>query len=98
MDTFFTKKELAKRWKCSESAINAMVTDGKLKPSRKIPGVKFSASQVLKIEESGSEEMTKVERKKLTAEIEKLKVENSTLRKTLQSVWIPLIDYMKGAN
>lgn len=98
MDTFFTKKELAKRWKCSESAINTMVADGKLKPSRKIPGVKFSASQVLKIEESGSEEMTKVERKKLTAEIEKLKVENSTLRKTLQSVWIPLIDYMKGAN
>lgn len=98
MDTFFTKKELAKRWKCSESAISSMVTDGKLKPSRKIPGVKFSASQVLRIEESGSEEMSKIERKQLTAEIEKLKAENSTLRKTLQNVWVPLVDYMKGAN
>ena len=98
MDTFFTKKELAKRWKCSESAINSMVTDGKLKPSRKIPGVKFSASQVLKIEESSPEEMSKLERKQLTAEISRLKAENLALRKTLQNVWIPLVDYMKDVS
>lgn len=95
MDTFFTKKELAKRWKCSESAINTMVADGKLKPARKLPGVKFSASQVLKMEGANPEAMSQVERKQLTAEISRLKAENLALRKTLQNVWIPLMDYMK---
>lgn len=95
MDMFFTKKELAERWKCSESAINSMIADGKLKPSRKLPGIKFSASQVLKIEEANPEAMSQIERKKLTAEISKLKAENLALRKTLRNIWIPLVDYMK---
>lgn len=95
---FFTKKELAERWKCSESAINSMIADGKLKPSRKLPGIKFSASQVLKIEEANPETMSQIECKKLTAEISKLKAENLALKKTLQNIWIPLVDYMKGVS
>lgn len=96
MDAFFTKKELADRWKCSASAVNQMIADGKLKPSRKLPGIKFSASQILSIEEASPAEMSAIERKKMTAEISRLKQENEALKKTLRTIWAPLIEYMKG--
>lgn len=95
MDTFFTKKELAKRWKCSESAINTMVADGKLKPSRRVPGIKFPASQILRIEEAEPVEISKVKIKQLTTEITKLTAENDELKKTLRKIWSPLMEYMK---
>lgn len=95
MDTFFTKKELAKRWKCSESAINTMVADGKLKPSRKIPGIKFPVSQILKLEEAEPAEISKVKIKQLATEITRLVAENNELKKTLRKIWSPLMEYMK---
>lgn len=95
MDTFFTKKELAKRWKCSESAINTMVADGKLKPSRRVPGIKFPASQILRIEEAEPAEISKVKIKQLTTEITRLTAENNELKKTLRALWTPLVAYMK---
>lgn len=95
MDTFFTKKELAKRWKCSESAINSMIADGKLKPSRKVPGIKFPASQILRIEEAEPVEISKVKIKQLATEITRLTEENNELKKTLRKIWSPLMEYMK---
>lgn len=95
MDTFFTKKELAKRWKCSESAINTMVADGKLKPSRRVPGIKFPVSQILRIEEAEPAEISKVKIKQLTTEVTRLTEENNELKKTLRRIWSPLMEYMK---
>lgn len=95
MDSFLTKKEISERWKCSESAINQMITEGKLKPSKKIPGVKFSASQILKLEEAGQEEASLLEQKRLHAEVKRLTAENNELKKTLRRIWSPLMEYMK---
>ena len=95
MDTFFTKKELSQRWKCSESAINQMISDGKLKPSRRVPGIKFPASQILKLEEAGPEEISLIEQKRLHAEVKRLTAENNELKKTLRRIWSPLMEYMK---
>lgn len=95
MDTFFTKKELAKRWKCSESAINTMVADGKLKPARRVPGIKFPASQVMRVEEAEPAEISKVKIKQLATEITRLTAENNELKKTLRKIWSPLMEYMK---
>lgn len=95
MDSFLTKKEISERWKCSESAINQMIAEGKLKPSKKIPGVKFSASQILKLEEAGQEEASLLEQKRLHAEVKRLTAENNELKKTLRRIWSPLMEYMK---
>lgn len=95
MDTFFTKKELAKRWKCSESAINTMVADGKLKPARRVPGIKFPASQVLRVEEAEPAEISKVKIKQLTTEVTRLTEENNELKETLRRIWCPIMEYMK---
>lgn len=95
MDSFLTKKEIAERWKCSESAINQMIAEGKLKPSRKIPGIKFPASQILRIEEAEPVEISRVKIKQLTTEITKLTAENDELKKTLRKIWSPLMEYMK---
>lgn len=95
MDSFFTKKELSERWKCSESAINQMISDGKLKPSRKVPGIKFPVTQILRIEEAEPEETSRFKIKQLTAEVTRLTAENNELRKTLRALWAPLVEYMK---
>lgn len=95
MDIFFTKKELSERWKCSESAINQMISDGKLKPSRKVPGIKFPATQILRIEEAEPAEISKVKIKQLTTEVTRLTEENNELKKTLRALWTPLVAYMK---
>lgn len=95
MDSFLTKKEISERWKCSESAINQMIAEGKLKPSRKIPGIKFPASQILKLEEAGQEEASLLEQKRLHAEVKRLTAENNELKKTLRRIWSPLMEYMK---
>lgn len=95
MDSFLTKKEISERWKCSESAINQMIAEGKLKPSRKIPGIKFPASQILKLEETGQEEASLLEQKRLHAEVKRLTAENNELKKTLRRIWSPLMEYMK---
>ena len=95
MDTFFTKKELAKRWKCSESAINTMVADGKLKPARRVPGIKFPASQVLRVEEAEPAEISKVKIKQLATEVTRLTEENNELKETLRRIWCPIMEYMK---
>lgn len=95
MDAFFTKQEIAERWKCSASAVNQMIAEGKLKPSRKIPGIKFPASQILKLEEAGPEEVSLIEQKRLHAEVKRLTAENNELKKTLRKIWSPLVEYMK---
>lgn len=95
MDSFLTKKEISERWKCSESAINQMIAEGKLKPSKKIPGVKFSASQILKLEEAGQEEASLLEQKRLHAEVKRLTAENNELKKILRRIWCPIMEYMK---
>ena len=95
MDSFLTKKEISERWKCSESAINQMIAEGKLKPSRKIPGIKFPASQILKLEEAGQEEASLLEQKRLHAEVKRLTEENNELKKTLRRIWCPIMEYMK---
>lgn len=95
MDSFLTKKEISERWKCSESAINQMIAKGKLKPSRKIPGIKFPVSQILKLEEAGPEEVSLIEQKRLHSELKRLTAENNELKKTLRKIWSPLMEYMK---
>lgn len=95
MDAFFTKDELAKRWKCSLQTISNMMNDGKLKPSRRLPGVKIPATQVLRVEEAEPIEYTKLEIRRMKQENEKLERENKKLKQTLRDALNPLIDYMK---
>lgn len=81
MDAFFTKDELAQRWKCTTRAIDEKVKAGIIKPSKKIPGWKVPVEQVLKAEESEFNPLSPFERRRMEKEIQNQKSE---------------IDYLKG--
>ena len=75
MQTLFSVNELAERWGYDPSTIRQMERDGKLHRLPEIPGVKFSAAEVCRLESIGrdAEAMSPWERKRMQEEIDELK-------------------------
>ena len=71
MDAVYTAKELAARWKCHENTIRVWEDQGKIHRLENIPGVRYSAEEVLQLECLGEDArpFTAWERKKLEAKI-----------------------------
>lgn len=90
MDTVFTTKELAARWKCHENAIRAKEDAGLLHRLVNLPGVKYSAEEVVQLECLGkdAEGLTAWERRKMELEIRDLKRQVKDLRERLTKVQI----------
>ena len=71
MQTVYGVNELAERWDLSPTSIRQMEKDGKLHRLPDMPGVKYSAAEIHKLESIGRDvaPMTAWERKNLEAEI-----------------------------
>ena len=71
MQTIFSVNELAERWGVTARSIRKMEADGKLHRLPDIPGVRFSAAEVLKLESVGldARAMSAWERRNLEAQI-----------------------------
>ena len=75
MQTIYSVNEIAERWGLSPSSVREMEKDGKLHRLPDIPGVRFSAAEVLQLESVGldARAMSAWERRNLEAEIRELK-------------------------
>lgn len=71
MQTIYSVNELAERWGMHPSTVREMERDGKLHRLPDIPGVRFSAAEVLKLESVGldARAMSAWERRNLEAQI-----------------------------
>lgn len=71
MQTIYSVNELAERWGVTPRSIRKMETDGKLHRLPDIPGVRFSAAEVLQLESVGldARAMSAWERRNLEAQI-----------------------------
>ncbi len=74
MQTIFTVNDLAERWNIDRQSIRKMEMDGKLHRLPNMPGVRFSAAEVIQLESIGrdAQALTAWERKKLEARIHEL--------------------------
>ena len=93
---FFTKKELAERWKCSTTAVDDMVKSGVLTPCRNLPGWKARASDVYRLEETKLDPMSPLERTRLEREIRRLTEENNRLKSSMYDVAAIAIEVTRG--
>lgn len=75
MQTIYSVNELAERWGLHPSSVRQMENEGKLHRLPDIPGVRFSAAEVLQLESIGldAKAMSAWERRNLEAEIHDLK-------------------------
>ena len=75
MQTIYSVNELAERWGMHPSTVREMERDGKLHRLPEIPGVRFSAAEVLQLESVGldARAMSAWERHQLEAENRELK-------------------------
>ena len=75
MQTIYSVNELAERWHLTPVSIRKMEQDGKLHRLPGIPGVRFSAAEVLQLESVGldAKALSAWERRNLEAEIRELK-------------------------
>ena len=71
MQTIFSVNELAERWGMHPSSVREMERDGKLHRLPDMPGVRFSAAEVLQLESIGldARAMSAWERRNLEAQI-----------------------------
>ncbi len=71
MQTIYSVNELAERWNVDRQSIRKMEMDGKLHRLPDMPGVRFSAAEVIQLESIGIEAraLTAWERRNLEAEI-----------------------------
>ncbi len=71
MQTVYGVNELAERWNVDRQSIRKMEAEGKLHRLPDIPGVRFSAAEVLQLESIGldARAMSAWERRNLEAEI-----------------------------
>lgn len=81
MDTVYTTKELAARWKCHENAIRQKEYDGLLHRLSNLPGVKYSAKEVLELEALPPDVA-----RHTAYEWEKKEMENKSLRKRVKDL------------
>ena len=75
MQTIYSVNELAERWGMHPSSVREMEKDGKLHRLPDMPGVRFSAAEVLQLESIGldARAMSAWERRNLEAENRELK-------------------------
>ena len=85
MQTLYSVNELAERWGMHPSTVREMERDGKLHRLPEIPGVRFSAAEVLQLESVGldARAMSAWERRNLEAEIQDLKGQVKNLQERL---------------
>ena len=85
MQTIYSVNELAERWGMHPSTVREMERDGKLHRLPDIPGVRFSAAEVLQLESIGldARAMSAWERRNLEAEIQDLKGQVKNLQERL---------------
>ena len=85
MQTIYSVNELAERWGVHPSTVREMERDGKLHRLPEIPGVRFSAAEVLQLESVGldARAMSAWERRNLEAEIQDLKGQVKNLQERL---------------
>ena len=71
MQTIYSVNELAERWGMHPSSVRQMENEGKLHRLPDIPGVRFSAAEVLQLESVGldARAMSAWERRNLEAQI-----------------------------
>ena len=71
MQTIYSVNELAERWGIHPSTVRQMENEGKLHRLPDIPGVRFSAAEVLQLESVGldAKAMSAWERRNLEAQI-----------------------------
>ncbi len=75
MRTTFSVNELAERWGLSPSSVRQMENDGKLHRLMNMPGVRFSAAEVVQLESIGrdAQALTAWERRQLVEENKNLR-------------------------
>jgi hypothetical protein len=98
MDAVLTKEELAKRWKCSESAINKLVMNGIITPARHLPGWKVSMSQVLELEGTTLDPMSPIQKRRLEKTIRDQQARINQLEAILSEMCGPVIRYLNAKN
>ena len=88
MQTIFSVNELAERWGMHPSTVRQMESEGKLHRLPDIPGVRFSAAEVLQLESVGldAKAMSAWERRNLEAEIREKDETIAGLRKKLADI------------
>lgn len=88
MRTVFTTEELCERWGLSRSAIRTMETDGKLHRLSSMPGVRYSAQEVVQLEslDEDTKGLTAWERHKLTQENNEMREELNKLRHNMAEI------------
>ena len=81
----FSVQDLSERWKAHENTIRRMEEEGKLHRLKNLPGVKYSAKEVLQLESVGldAKPLTAWERKRLLDEIADLRKELVETRRRL---------------
>jgi len=68
-----TKADLAKRWQVAERTIDEYREKGIIKKVSKISSIRFNPQHIADIEETKSDKLSQMERKKLEGDIEFLK-------------------------
>ena len=83
--TLYSVQDLAERWGISQASVRNMELDGKLHRVPDIPGIRFTAMEVTRLESIGveAEAMSAWERRRLQDEIKELREENENLRQRL---------------
>ena len=85
MEVVFTPQQLAKRWSCHESTIRRWEEEGKLHRLADLPGVRYSAKEVMQLESLGpdAKQMSAWERRQLQDEIADLRKQLEEARRRL---------------
>ena len=88
MRTVYTVEDLINRWGLSMSAIRTMETDGKLHRLVNMPGVRYSAQEVVQLEslDEDTKGLTAWERHKLTQENNEMREELNKLRQAMADI------------
>ena len=88
MRTVYTVEDLINRWGLSRSAIRTMETDGKLHRLSNMPGVRYSAQEVVQLEslDEDTKGLTAWERHKLTQENNEMREELNKLRQAMTTI------------
>ena len=88
MQTIYSVNELSERWHLTPASIRKMEQDGKLHRLPNIPGVKYSAREVLQLESVGldAKALTAWERRRMEDEIKDLRQQVQELQGRLTKV------------
>jgi len=85
-DKLLTRQNLADRWQISLRTIDDYKKEGIIQPVKGIPATRFTEQHILELEGVKLDRLSPLERRRLEADIEKLKIENSKLKSILTNV------------